>query len=518
MIRHIGAACLVAFLFVGSTGWAGPYDLIHRSDYLTWIQDMHLGADSSIQSDIINVDRSIIIENYGIVLGDLHIGDGRHVYLKNSGIFDGDIFLGKRAHLTQIVEGPSDMKNLGLTSDFSVLVQNTDVNTTIRLSDILALAQYADEIIFQNAAIILDIPWPNIDDGPRITMLGEIVLKVDNASNIENNVLIDGVQGDASIVVMSPEGGIILNPVIRWEDESAILEMWRETDYQKILGQGSVGQFLNIMRDNFSHDKLMTVLNAAQTRHEIFDIIDRSVRINPINLMTPVRMLHDMELMDGYDPNGVGASTWSVYSNQLNMRGVSMFAGATVAALSFGVRGHVATFDYSDEINEYIGSMYGGDVRGHLKLKHMWIRGALGITMASFDVGPVLGDDRVLWDPDGQSIYGAADIGVPFHLGKRFSLAPFVGVMGGHDRVADDRDQDIRPRGGMRSEYIYEMDGLRYGYTLNIMADTNGMIIMGAGVDVFSDADGAGGGLRVDMYYDNDITSWRLGINGRMMF
>ena len=116
-------------------------------------------------------------------------------------------------------------------------------------------------------------------------------------------------------------------------------------------------------------------------------------------------------------------------------------------------------------------------------------------------------------------MYSGAEFGHLFDLKNGFNLSPFVGIGGKYLSVANQDDTTVFLSGGADLGYVYEINGLRYDYTVRALVQTDNTMGVGINASVWSVFDEAGADLQIGAIYDDYFwLSYRTSLNGHFRF
>ena len=208
--------------------------------------DLTVFEDSAIYSTNLNIKNSIYLQNLGEITSNVFVCDGCRLNVQNSGIMSGDISLGEHSELVQVIKTNSDITNLKvINSDYSILIQNSDI---LKISDILPISSGVSKIILENSVVLLDnvisdTTLRNII--PRnVELLGNVKIKLNNSNELNDALLLSNVSGDGVVTVDVNGLDPLYNAMVERRDGNIYLKIYRETDYEKLLGN-SRGEFIN---------------------------------------------------------------------------------------------------------------------------------------------------------------------------------------------------------------------------------------------------------------------------------
>ena len=414
MTRVMFKAFLCILFLVPKTACA---DMIYFGDSIHIRDDVFLAPQSVIDADKIYVDNAATIINHGKIHGDIIVADGTDVVIQNCGSITGEIIVGHDATLTQMITSADDLRQINVWGDYTIRVHGDE---NLNLADIQRIGAFANEIILDNATIVIDGPT-----GirllrrrvPDIKLVGEITVDVDADMVTDGDILMSGVSGDGAVLVHVSGLDDLFTATTYNSSGNLYLNIIRETDYLKILDPRR-GVFMNAMRDMMPDDKLVRAMDTAQSRDELEHLMARSVRFNPTNLMQVANIFNTFHLAAPDVADGFDIRYDHIFNGHLNLPGLTIGLGAKFGPLSVGISGYAALMDYADDLNEFSGTTLGGDIRAMMDFDIFWMRGVFGMSVTEFDVGPVLGADDIYINPRGRSSYAMIDAGIRMKSGN----------------------------------------------------------------------------------------------------
>ncbi|MDR2412673.1 MAG: autotransporter outer membrane beta-barrel domain-containing protein [Rickettsiales bacterium] len=516
------AAFFAVWVICGGTLASSPLyvDSIINTENWNVYQDLVVSEWSVINAENVNIANTVYFHNMGSIEGDFFICAGCVLQLRNSGIISGKIHVGESAELTQIVKTYSDMTKLDVEdgAKFSILVQNAD---GLRFSDIMSIAESADLLILDNSIIVFD----NSSDTMQISgaqleieLVGNIVINVKDIGKLDESLVLSNVVGDGTVSINTSGLGPLYSASAIKRDGGIYLNIQRETDYKKILGS-SMGGFVNRMAS--LHDPTITAMNSAKTMQELQDIMKRSVSLNPINLMKPVKAFNRFatgaaRLLRKSDGASFGASY--ALSKDSDLYWASASAGALIGDWSLSATGYFGRLENSGDMNEFSGALYGGNIRWIFSGKTLWIDSVAGFTMSKFETGMLFDGFGAARNPDGFSFYGVSDIGVKFDAGDDFYISPFAGAWLEYEKVLNFSEFGLSAHAGGIAGFSSKYAGIKNNYQLFMSVGTGGIKSIGANADFWSISDSAGCGFSYEMMMDNVGISHKLSANVRFIF
>lgn len=513
-------ACLV-MACVGVNAFADYGD----SNNLQFFNNVHIQADTVLTDVGIDIERSIILTNNGQLAGDIYVPDGRELFIQNSGTFSGQIHLAPRARLTQMVTGPAELTNINCGSQCRLLVRGGYANK-IRMSDILAVGANAESIVLQDVWVILDVPT----DNHFIELVGEVMFEqpaVSNdtddtdpgdSANQNNSVLGPGLAGNGSVIVATPDDDSPKTPVVgRDDDGNLVLGSVTTPTLDRFLNPGTT-KLIKTLRQTNPTDKLLNQLATVKSADDINRILDKSMRVHPINLMNIARTVDMFEMQDYATDSRVGVNAISIYSADLGLYGARGTAGVTWGPARLGLAGYYGIFNYEDDVNEFDGTIYGGNLRFGLDFRHLWLDTLAGMSVSRYEVGPVLDGDNLADNPRGRTLYGRADIGTRFALGESVQVLPFVGGGMHRSEILDETQNQTFGRLGLRTNIAFDVDGVRYNFGLHGTYDTDNSLDGRVDFGVHLMYDSIHIGVMVGVHHDDFATSVQTGLSGAITF
>ncbi len=464
---------------------------VHNMPHVMLEHDTFIHHKAILNTEYITVSDCLKLENFGEIYADIFIEPGQTLSFKNSGAFYGTIYSDQNSHLIQLVNSKQDIGVLDFQGDgyFSVMV---GPGTTINISDIAYMSVNADKIILDNSVIRLG---PNFTElAQNIEIIGNVWIDLSNLSLSDGMLLLSGVSGNGSVNILTDNLSPLYYPHTVQRGNSIFLELFRETDYEKALG-GNVGKFLNNVRKSGGNKRMLDALDRQTTLSGVQNVIKHSAAFNPVKLVRPVQIFEKFESM-GPTESGFSADFEPIYIFGNDME---LFAGRASLDLSIsdwtlGLVGYAGSFEFMDELDDFSGKFFGGNIGISYARESIWIDSVVGYSISSFDTGPIFKASSD--EPTGQSIYAKLDMGLNFEQGSMY-IKPFVGISGNVAKVENDVDSDLYIRGGGIFGYKYSVMGLSYDYSLFGEIQTNSDIVLGARLGVWSEVDLVGGNASV---------------------
>ena len=469
---------------------------------------------ADLDTNIINLNQSGYFENHGQISSDIFICNGCEMYLRNTGDMSGVIYIGDKSLLTQVINTHDDITYLNtIGSKFVINVQSKDL---LKIAEIMHIAGNADKIIFDNSLLLLNAPITNIE----IELIGKNVIQLDDARKFNGTAILSNVSGDGILDVYVPGLDSLQTAGTVRMDDSIYLYIKRETDYQKILGN-SQGRFINSFRSS-SNQRMINAMDRAGSMSDLQDIINRSVSLNPINLMRPIRAFNNFEINSFkhfYNSTASGVESTYITSSAVDLHMGKVYVSADFDNLHFVLSGYIGELETVDDINEFSGVLYGGNLRAYFDDKSLWIDSTVGFTMSSFKTDAIFTNHGSVYNPDGISVYGVLDSGINFDINDRFYISPMVGIGAEYEKVLHQSDSYIFLRAGGIVGFHLESISIKYDYQLFANVETDGTKNIGTQMDVWSVSDFMGGNISY-MLGENEVfgVMHKISANIKFMF
>lgn len=515
-------ACLYYFvLLLSIPSFAyGAEDVItdvYIYDYSTDKDTITIMAGGGFDNVNFSITNPAYITNNGIISGSLTVCAGCDVYIENRGTYDATAILGTGATITQVIKNANDiteLSNIGV--GYNVLV--TDTTNALNWEDIIDKTTGVVGFTLANAKIQMN----QIVNVNNITLNGESFIYTNTIPDTDT-LLFSNVSGDGVVYVDADNLDALYSIETYRVTNNMYAHLVRSTDYARILNNDT-GRFLNFLREKSPDDKLLNKLDSAKNFHELKHIMSKSIKVHPINLMRPVRVVYShktLETLHIDDNSGLGLMPFSVLSNDMVMTGVSPNANIKLSNdLYLKLSGHVANLKYSDDINEYSGMSYGAGADLIYNLpSNNFIRASGGFDFSSFDAGLVFNGNKAVKNPYGYSGFLVGEFGHRFDFGNEYYISPFAIL--GSDYATILNDDDLNSYIGVGSDigFSTEFDGLRYDYAARGIVRSNGGIGLELNMSAWSIMDAAGIDLKASAFYDNILgVSYGVSLNGKFDF
>ncbi len=465
-------------------------------DKLYLKSSMHILNDGWFMADDVYVDsgHDIEIENHSenMKLGTIH-ADGSSV--------------------VQLITSNNSVTDIGANLDI-VVRDATDVS----LNKLLDISDGVKNITFKNSDLYMDefVNFENIE----ITFLNDVNIILRSVADVVDTPVFHGVLDTAPLTITAKD----INPMFALQpyniNGTVYVRIVRETDYTRFMDE-DVGAFLNSLHVVDNASKFMREMNAAQDMNEIHNVMRRGVYTNPILLMRGVRALHANMMFDlpNKIDNAITIRPFTIFGDNENTYGVR--GGAHVAFgdnMSVGVHVHMGQMHWNDEINEYSSNMFGGGINLNWDNDRIVGRGAIGVTMATFDIDAVYDNGEIYDAPIAHAFYAGGDLGARFMLSDDMEIIPFIGVTGDSGHIANSSDSDFDANAGADFGFNGAAYDVHYRYSLRGRVSVNGEIGVGGRIALSSDVDGIAGDVSFMRVTNNDATFNEVSLMLRMSF
>lgn len=509
----------VLFSTIHTNAYSLYVDSILSTDVLSMNDNLIVTNSGNLIADSVNVGNSLSVLNHGVINTDFYIADSLRVYVQNSGVINAGWHVGTGARLIQIIESGDDITDIGMNSDFDVLVQNA---TGVSVADVLGVAANASRITIDNSSIILNGQNISQINTPEIEIVGDVVLKLNYTDFFNSSApVLHNVSNTGAIRFDTTN----MNPLYKVlgivRDGDLYMNLGRETDYVRIL-QNDTGIFLNNLRRVSPDDKLLRALDNAPDMATINSVMDKSVRLKPINLMAPIRRMDMFDILAGWryaDLSGIHSAADIMYSDtEFGGQANVALVGRAFDNLRMAISGNVGAFNVSDDINDYDGQSYGINISAHYD-DGQFIGNLLGgINYANFEVGAVFDGTTTVNNPNGVSGFGSLDIGRYVWKSDDLSVAPFVGAMTHYVSVLNDTDIKAMANFGAGINWSDNGFDILYDYGLRGSVLTDGAFYTNAYVKFMAPFDDIGAELNIAFIYDDNGMNYRTTVSAYMSF
>ncbi len=474
-----------------------------------------VGLNTRIINATIRINSSLMLNNSGVINAPVNICSGCVLYFQNNGRFSGSFNFDDGAKLVQVISRPEEFGNLLTDRIDGLMIHNAN---KVSMTDIANLGK--GDLVFSNSSIILDTS--DLSFISNLDLRGDVLVYVDDNFEVSSEPLFENVSGSGALHIVSDISEDLMGFKTYVFEDKLYVRWERETDYLKIL-RNETGRFLNNLRSSNADDRLLRALDSAPNKSALRDIMSKSVRLNPVKLMTVPRLVDRLEttLFTGYDFE-TQTGPFFITNSDFNVYGIRGGLGGEVSEnLLIGVAAYAGIGEYRDSINEYSFMTYGANLRTRYNMDNKYfVRGLFGLSKGEFDIGPVKGKRGTTeTNPDGINVYGSLDAGADFRIGENWKVSPFGGIVASRATVAHDVDNDFSTRVGIGASYGFETAGIRYNYDLYASAYSSLDFDVGFAVNFLSIFDKMGGGVSLSFIRDEVVgLSYKVSLGMKIEF
>ena len=496
---------LITYLFVYFQ--AGAQDVIYNDivgDDIDVVHDLIVTDTGSIDFETINICKSVFVTNSGKITGDINVHAGSTLYIQSSGSVNSDFTLGDNSAVVQVVNSKKDLKNINFNVEYSLLVSAKD---GVSLNQIMSMGADAKEIVFNESVLKLDalkVLRLSSITGPKIKLVGNNILYVDAV--LENQPILSNVTGDGIIYMYDNSLSPLYAIQSYVKNGNVFGKIVRETDYSKIL-KSPMGEFLDDLRIDEPNNKLLPVMDSANNFEDLYKIMSDSVKLNPIKLIEPIRVLNDFSSLftEGDSGYTYGVLPIFIYSDAFYTYGGKVILSPAIlndVKLSMSI--YTAYTAFSDYVNDFNATTNGAELFAGYEKNLYSIDLMLGASLTHFDVGDVFDEGLIVNNPSGLSVYSYANIGRKFLLEEDLVIKPFINVGADYVKVSSQKDTDLDTGAGAEISFLYDDFDISYEYGAKIRALVSGQVGASFNMTFISDIDGLAGSIELGTLYDND--------------
>lgn len=472
------------------------------------------GAVLNVQN--LNLNTSASIQNNGVINGNINIAGGYQVVINGPGVINGVINLGDKSELVQIIHNNEDMGQLTVNGDYVVLVKDAK---DISLNHLVGTSNGAGQIILDNSSLVLNkvvVKARRYSLNPDIKIVGNVDIYLDSMDDVSDGPILSNVVGDGTVYIHTRDSNPLYAVHSYVQDGNLYGRLVRETDYYKIF-RNDTGKFINSIRHENPNDKLLTAMDSATNMNDLKNIMNDSVRLNPVQLMNPIRIFNYFENMTYVDSDEpIGIMPLYVINKNFYSYGVN-------AGLSHQINKHIklsmslysAYTAYSDYINVYDFMLYGGTLNAFYKSDFIFVNLGTGVNKADFNTGTVFNGKDIIDNPTGYSFYVFGDLGKEFLLGDNMIFSPFVSVTSDYLTVVDEKDAKFLVGVGSEIKYFQSDYDVKYDYGVRIKIFNENTYAAAIRIGARFDNDDVDAGLEVGTIHDaviGDSYNIRFGI------
>lgn len=482
---------------------------------VSYAEDIVLAENVHFMPGRMDITKTIYVENNGYFQTDIYVCDMCELYVQNRGDFSVNVNLGNQSALYRVISGADDLGNVDFGVDYSVLVRG---GNNLSLDDVMNSVVGAGRIIIQDS--VLDLNKVGAYYSGDFELRGDVVLRIESATNTYVGPVLDNVSGDARITIESNDTDIMYADYAYINDSVLYIGRKRETDYVKILGDNA-GAFVNGLRGQRENDALMLAMDTATDLDDLYDVMSRSVRFNSRNLLDVVRIIDSF----GHEPmrvgmEGVDVSPFFVMSDDFYSYGMDFRVQMQMRkSLDIALNIRTGMAEYSATFDEFGIFFYGLGIGSHYAFDdNLFVHGKFDVSVFHSDMERVFWNNKVINEPHVIGISADVDVGYRYSIDDSFYVVPFMGI-GVDSYKLDTVDKRLVPvYGGVNVGYAFSALGLRYEYDVGIKAGTDEALKLTGRAGFWSDYDAVGGDINVSVLRMFDMTSYQISVGGRLWF
>ncbi|MBR4892095.1 MAG: hypothetical protein IKZ34_02870 [Alphaproteobacteria bacterium] len=482
----------------------------------SFLENTIIAENVNVLLDNLNIQESIIVENYGVLQADnVNVCSRCNVYFENYNTIDfGNVVLNDNARVFQLVSSLDNMVAANFSADYSIKVSG---DNNLNLADVVDFATDANSIVLEN--VTLRINQLPLNHSMRVEIGNNVKFIIDDIDALYNVAVLDNVTGGNAVRFVSNDDDVMFVTTGEIINKSLCLKRVRETDYSVIFDE-ELGGFINSLREDNKNNKLMHALDSAVDKDSLCSVMGRSALFNPdvlydsLQIVNAVNMLGvDKSLTDGLNVSGFG-----VLSDDFYMYGADIAYGISVSdKLNMNLSLVAGSLEYASDLDEMSGVLYGVNFNAkYLFSNDVFMRVGLGTSIIDFNTDYVF-YDGVVKNKATVLEYGIFDAGYDIKSDS-FSVTPFVGLGMQFYDINGFSYRDYMLRSGLNAEYKYTMSDLAYVYGASVVADTKGTLSATGRLGFESTLDMIGGYIDLSVISMNETLSYKTSVNARIMF
>jgi hypothetical protein len=313
--------------------------------------------------------------------------------------------------------------------------------------------------------------------------------------------LLTGVSGTGSVSIIAPSVGRLYYADALKIDDSIILRLARETDYEKIMGDGSKrGKFINKVRAAGKNPAFMRALDSQTSIVGIERIMNNSAMFNPIKLMQSMKLINRANDFSDLSP-GINVAPSYIFDDYTNLYTTKADAVFEIENWKIGIGGHYGNFSASDEFDEFGGNIYGGNLSVRWNGDSLWIHSTAGLGKSVLKDGMIFDGNDATDNAVGTGVYFSVNTGMNFSSDEYY-VSPFVGIGAQREEILYQSAGGFYAQTGARAGFATEVMGLRYDYGMFASVATDSVYSAGIKMDIWSVVDGAGAEIEASIMKD----------------
>jgi hypothetical protein len=468
-------------------------------------------------TDGISINTPMIIKNYGTINADLYTY-GLNFHIQSAGNLNGVINgCTDRVCVTQVITSDSELKKLDINGmGFNVIVNDFAAGANFdRLRNLRA--QFYE---IENSVIVIDdfSNWQIWDE--NVSLVGSNILYINNSYTVNSGQRIKHVVNPEYISVVLLDADKLHKAKVHPVDHGAILEIVRETDYQKIFDDNR-GILLGNVRLQNPNDKLLMAMDRAYNMDELQGVMNSSYRFNSKILKRPIDVINDFIMIGNYFDDfvyGLKLTPGYIMSSNISNYDVRGDIGFSVSEVDIDFGIYLNNFNYKNELNDFSGDVYGADLKIRKSLYNFWVNGIGGLSFIKYKADNIYVDNDIKNNPSGYLLYGGFSGGYDYKIQDDIIISPFVGTEFKKFNVLNFSNTDLNIVGGGNIKYTFDIDSMKYEYSAGGAINSSGDIFVNFKIDFLSTADGAGAAIKFDVLKNEYGINYKPSITGKIVF
>lgn len=486
---------------------------------LDFTENTTITEDANFTITKLNITTSIVVKNMGIFNANIYVCKECRLYVQNSGTFNATYDFAEGARLTQIITSDDEIKSIGVKSGFDIEVRK---GNKISMKKLFDYGVDIGKLVLDNALLMYDLDGSINLDSFQIVLIGDVIIYVNSIDDIKGKDVLKNVSGDGRVSFYTMDDQPLSSVQSKVEDNAVRADIVHETDYDKNHKGEPLYEFLDLLREVNPDSKLLQHLDSTYDMAEFNRILHESVITNPINLMRPIREFNAMKSysdFSNYDVGNVNLVPIYMSADNFYLAGLQFALygqisdSVNVSAAVYGAYG-----DYSDDLDDYSMTTFGGNVGLKYDNDHFVFRNLIGGGHSVFDAGLVFDGTQAITKPSGINVYGASDIGYRLHASDNINILPFIGAVADYETVEKFHDTDFRGRGGGEISYHTNGEEINYEYSAMAAYETDGAMSFILRIGALSEFDAAGADVSIGVRHDEFATSYQIMLNGKISF
>ncbi len=478
-----------------------------------------VNSDVVLEIGEFNFDGIATLINNGALYGRISVCSGCTLYVHNSGVMNTTFNMGTGAQVVQLITTPDEITNLGLDGNFVVNVQSS---SELSLNDVLSVSNGADYIVLQDSDVVISGAVGRSGNTPYIDLRGNGALRIDWVDGLKSGVVLRNLGGTGDYMTYVDNVPSLYVAHSQRVGSDVHVSVQRQTNYSIALNN-DVGRFLDSVRASGQDDRLFEMLDEAPDMDALNAVMAQSARLNPLNLMRPIRLLQNsMNARPNLGSFGSSSGVLGLNYVMTDDFGIYVLdAGLDMVAtdnLSVGIGAHFGFLSLADDVNEFDALLYGGTLSANYKYNAWRANAVAMLTMANFDVGSVWNGTNAVNNPTGLGATLMVDVGRAFEILSDFVLRPFVGIYATYENVVDASESGID--GFLGADLMLHLGGddIAYEYGARVRRMFDGATDFGVAVAIQSPDDGVIVDLAVTTIGDDISSGYNMRLDARIVF